>query len=80
MSFMSSSHQKEAPIFEPFVCSECGETSMVSVVENCRLADGLTIKKLRHYRCRSCGARLFDDAAMHRIQQERAERPAIVAR
>jgi transcriptional regulator NrdR family protein len=46
---------------------------MVSVVESCRLADGPTVKRLRHYRCRSCGARFFDDAAMHRIQQQRAE-------
>jgi len=46
---------------------------MVSVIETCRLADGLTVKRLRHYRSRSCGARLFDDAAMHRIQQQRAE-------
>jgi transposase-like protein len=45
---------------------------MVPVVETCRLADGPTVKRLRHYRCRSCGARFFDDAAMHRIQQERA--------
>jgi hypothetical protein len=48
---------------------------MVSVTETCTLADGLTVKRLRHYKCRSCGARLFDDAAIHRIQQERAERP-----
>jgi hypothetical protein len=49
---------------------------MISVVETCRLADGLTVKRLRHYRCRSCGGRFFDDAAMHRIQQQRAESPA----
>lgn len=73
---MSSSHRKEAPISEPFDCPECGETAMVSVVENCRLADGLTVKRLRHYKCRSCSSRLFDDTAMHRIQQERAEHPA----
>jgi len=72
---MSSSHPKEAPISEPFPCVECGKTAVVSVVENCRLADGLTIKRLRHYKCRSCGVRLFDDAAMHRIQQQRAEHP-----
>ncbi len=77
---MSSSHRKEALISEPFVCPECGATAMVSVVEDCRLAGGLTVKKLRHYRCRSCGARLFDDAAMHRIQRERAGRPAMAAR
>lgn len=49
---------------------------MVAVVETCRLADGLTVKHLRHYRCRLCGARFFDDAALHRIQEERAESSA----
>jgi DNA-directed RNA polymerase subunit RPC12/RpoP len=80
MFSMSSSHQRKAPISEPFVCSECGKKAMASVVENCGLADGFSIKRLRHFRCRSCGARLFDDAAMHRIQQERAEHPAVAAR
>ena len=72
---MSLSHRKEAPISEPLPCHECGKEEMVSVTETCTLADGLTVKRLRHYKCRSCGARLFDDAAIHRIQQERAERP-----
>ena len=58
---------------EPLRCPECEKTEMVSVVETCRLADGLAVKRLRHYRCRSCGARFFDDAAMHRIQQQRAQ-------
>jgi predicted RNA-binding Zn-ribbon protein involved in translation (DUF1610 family) len=73
---MSSSHPREAPVSEPLPCPECGKTEMVSVVATCRLVGGLTVKRLRHYRCRSCGARVFDDAAMHRIQQERAECPA----
>jgi hypothetical protein len=70
---MSSSRQKEAPISELFPYPECGKTEMVSIMETCHLADGLTIKRLRQYKCRSCAARLFDDAAIHRIQQERAE-------
>jgi DNA-directed RNA polymerase subunit M/transcription elongation factor TFIIS len=70
---MSSSHPKEAPISEPFSCPECGKIEMVTVVEKCQLADGPTIKRLRHYKCRSCGARLFDDAAIHIIQDYRAE-------
>jgi transcription elongation factor Elf1 len=80
MFFMSSSHRKEAPISEPFACAECGKTEVVSVVETCHLSDGLAVKRLRHYKCGACGARLFDDAAMHRIQQERAEHPAMAAR
>jgi hypothetical protein len=75
---MSSSHPREAPISEPLPCPECGKTEMVSVVKTCRLADGLTVERLRHYRCRSCGARFFDDTAMHRIQQQRAE-PSVTA-
>jgi hypothetical protein len=45
---------------------------MVRVVETCRLADGLTVKKLAHFKCASCGSRFFDDEAMHSIQAARA--------
>jgi transcription elongation factor Elf1 len=72
---MSSFHRKEAPISEPFPCPECGKNSVVTVIENCRLDDGTTIKKLRHYKCRNCGVRLFDTDAMHGIQRQRAELP-----
>jgi len=34
------------------------------MVSTCRLVDGLTVKKLAHYKCRSCGSN-FDDDAMH---------------
>jgi hypothetical protein len=44
-------------------------------VETCRLSGGLTVRRLRHYKCRACGQRLFDDDAMHRIQQRRAQSP-----
>jgi transposase-like protein len=54
---------------------------MVPVVETVRLADGLVVKKLAHYKCRSCGSRFFDDGAMHRIADERASRrPSVKAR
>ena len=33
----------------------------------------LSAKRLRHFKCRACGARLYDDDAMHRIQSERAK-------
>ncbi|MHC4227174.1 MAG: hypothetical protein ACYSW0_07055 [Planctomycetota bacterium] len=45
---------------------------MIRIVETCQLDDGLTVKKLAHYKCSSCGSRFFDDDAMHRIQAERA--------
>ena len=69
---MSSSHRKKAPMSEPFPCPDCGQTQMVRVVEACRLADGLTVKKLAHFKCASCGSRFFDDEAMHSIQAARA--------
>ena len=56
---------------EPFPCPECGAVRMVRTVENCRLDDGLIVRRLRHFKCRVCGARFFDDDAMHRIQSER---------
>jgi transposase-like protein len=49
---------------------------MVRVVETVGLKDGLTVKELAHYKCRSCGSRFFDDDAMHAIQAARAPRRA----
>jgi len=46
---------------------------MVRVVEPVRLADGLVVKRLAHYKC---GSRFFDDDAMHAIQAARAPRRA----
>jgi len=69
---MSSSHQKKAPTSEALPCPECGKNRMTRVVETCRLEDGLTVKKLAHYKCPSCSSRFFDDDAMHRIQAARA--------
>ena len=48
---------------------------MSYAVEDCQTEDGLAIRHLRHLRCSACGARFFDDEAMHRIQKERANRP-----
>jgi len=45
---------------------------MVEVVESCRLKDEVVVKHLRHLKCRSCGARFFDDEAMHHIQSARS--------
>jgi predicted RNA-binding Zn-ribbon protein involved in translation (DUF1610 family) len=68
---MSSSHKRKAPTSEALPCPECGKVEMVRVVENVRLADGLMVKKLAHYKCRFCGSRFFDDDAMHAIQAAR---------
>jgi transposase-like protein len=62
---------------EPLQCPECGEDRMVRVVENCRLNDGLTVRRLAHFKCLSCQSRFFDDAAMRRIQIEREKHGAV---
>jgi predicted RNA-binding Zn-ribbon protein involved in translation (DUF1610 family) len=57
---------------EPLPCPECGAMEMARTVEDCQLKDGLSVRLLRFFKCRACGAKLFDDDAMHRIQSERA--------
>ena len=47
---------------------------LAQTVGNCRIDDCLSVKRLRHFKCRACGARLYDDDAMHRSQRERAKR------
>ena len=69
---MSSSRPKEARTSELLPCPECGKVQMTRTVGTCRLGDGLTVKRLRHYKCRFCGVRFFDDDAMHRIQSVRS--------
>ena len=68
---MSSSLQRKAPISEPLPCPECEGMAMRRVLEDCTLLDGLKVKKLAHHKCSLCGARFFDDEAMHRIQETR---------
>ncbi len=74
---MSSSHRKKALTSEVLPCPECGKTQMIHIVETCRLADGLTVKKLGHYKCHSCGSRFFNDDAIHEIQAARASRRSL---
>ena len=76
---MSLSRQREALISEPLPCPECGSEAMQLVVETCRMGDGLRAPRLRHFRCKTCGARFFTDEAMDAIQSLRAKgtRPAL---
>lgn len=69
---MSSSRPKRAPISESLPCPECGKVQMARVVETCHLENGLAVKRLRHFKCAACGARFFDDEAMHAIQAARS--------
>jgi len=59
---------------EALPCPECGATRMTRKTENCRFGDGLVLKRLPHFKCMACGARFFDDDAMHRIQRARSSR------
>ena len=68
---MSSSPPREALMSDSLPCPECGAMQMVQTIENCHLQDGLTMKRLRHFKCQACDARFFDDEAMGRIQAER---------
>jgi predicted RNA-binding Zn-ribbon protein involved in translation (DUF1610 family) len=77
---MSLSQASAARTPEPLPCPECGAVRLTRVVENCRLDDGLVVARLRHYKCQACGARLFDDDAMHRVQASRASRAARATR
>ncbi len=44
------------------------------MVKDCELSGGRVVKQLRHTRCKSCGERFFDVAAM--ITMESARRPS----
>jgi hypothetical protein len=46
---------------------------MAEAVGNCSVGHGVSVKRLRHFRCRACGAKFYDDDAVHRIQSERAK-------
>ena len=70
---MSASPLREARMSEPLPCPECGAMQMACTVENCRTEDGLTVRRLRHLKCHACGARFFDDAAMHRWFEQRTK-------
>ena len=81
---MSSSRQSAGPTNRPrnrlpvhfasLRCPACGRRTLTEVVEDCALSGGRLVKQLRHTRCKSCGERFFDVAAMTSI--EAARRPS----
>ncbi len=50
--------------FASLPCPVCGRRALADVVEDCELSGGWLVKRLRHTRCKSCGERFFDVAAM----------------
>jgi YgiT-type zinc finger domain-containing protein len=52
-------------------CPLCGRRMLAEVVEDCELSGGRLVRRLRHTRCKSCGERFFDVAAMRAIAATR---------
>jgi len=57
--------------FSSLPCPACGRRALADVVEDCELSAGRLVKQLRHTRCKSCGERFFDVAAMAAIEAAR---------
>ena len=70
----SRARMRRAVRFASLACPLCGRRTLEDVVEDCELSGGRLIKRLRHTRCKSCGERFFDVAAMRAI--EAARKPA----
>lgn len=59
---------RRLPRFTSLACPVCGRSALVDVVEDCALSGGRLVRGLRHIRCKSCGERYFDVAAMATIE------------
>lgn len=57
--------------FASLPCPVCGRRALADVVEDCELSGGRLVRRLRHIRCKSCGERFFDIAAMTAIEASR---------
>ncbi|MCX7044525.1 MAG: YgiT-type zinc finger protein [Candidatus Sumerlaeota bacterium] len=68
---MSLSQAKQTRTFDTFPCPECDKKTIAKVIEDYREEDGFVVKRLKHFKCRSCGARFFDDDAMQHIEDQR---------
>ncbi len=67
----SESPWTEAEKRETSLCHECGEHAVHWVKDDCKLLDGTVVPDLERLQCASCGANLFDLAAMRRIRKFR---------
>jgi YgiT-type zinc finger domain-containing protein len=57
--------------FSRLSCPTCGKKKLIDVVEDVTLSRGRFVPKLAHSRCTACGERLFDPAAMDKIESLR---------
>lgn len=71
---MSRRRARRPVRFASLPCPLCGRRSLAEVVEDCELSGGRLLRRLRHTRCKSCGERFFDVAAMATI--EAASKPS----
>jgi C4-type Zn-finger protein len=68
----TSKVRTQRPIrFASLPCPICGRGALADVVEDCELSGGRSVKQLQHSRCKSCGERFFDVAAMTAIETAR---------
>jgi ribosomal protein L37E len=68
---MRNARLRRAVRFASLACPLCGRRTLAEVVEDCALSGGRLVKRLRHTRCKSCGERFFDVAAMRTIEAAR---------
>jgi YgiT-type zinc finger domain-containing protein len=71
----NKARRQQAVRFASLPCPVCGRRTLADVVEDCELSGGRLIKQLRHTRCRSCGERFFDVAAISAIEAARKPLP-----
>jgi YgiT-type zinc finger domain-containing protein len=67
----SKARMRRSVQFASLACPLCGRRTLREVVEDCELSAGRVVRHLRHTRCRACGERFFDVAAMRAIEAAR---------
>jgi len=54
-------------------CPECGKMTIKQIKSDCTLQDGTFVPNLEFYYCSSCHSKLYDDAAMQKIESVRGK-------
>lgn len=62
----------EEELNQTYLCHECGKEAVRLVRNDYVLMDGTIIPDLERLQCASCGANMFDLAAMRRIREVRS--------